>query len=741
VIISDTGGEIMNKLLVLFTLLFCSSLTFAGSYELGKFLIETDDGFQVRVSHKNNPLKIVWETKKGQPFINLFETTRKVRYDRASFRFKYRTKRKCLKQTVDNVRNYPGRLTIIGNFSDCENLSYAFDFYLNDDNKLGFKAQLFGDEKINKIKLIYASHPDELFYGFGEQYFPFNAKGKRLPIWCEEQGHGRGIQPLTFLMRLTGARMSAGYWYTTYSYVPYYLTSFSRSLYLTNYHHLAFDLRKDDEVAIEIFDRFLEGAIINGETPLDIVSEFTKHTGRMSPLPDWTSSGAIVRADGGADDIRESVKKLKDAGIKVAAVWIEDWVGKRETLLGSRLWWNWEANSNVYPDWVGLLKELNDQDIRVITYFNPYLSRIEEKHRDGGFRTILFDEALEKGFLVKNKDGGPYMFGAGFFSAAIIDLSNPAAREWIKNKMIEQVNLGVSGWMADFAEAIPLNGVIYSGEDAESFHNKFPMEWAKLNREVMRSGKLNRNDTFFFNRSGSTKSPQHASLFWTGDQLVNWDDRDGIKSVIPALTSSGMSGWTLNHAEVGGYLSVNLLFKKYNRSRELFLRWNEISLFTPLFRTHATNRPNKNYQWDNDADSKRMFAHYAKLFVAFAPYRKKLFEEAHEKGYPYIRHPILHFHEDPSVFKLNQQFMVGSEFMVAPVMTKGKNEVSIYLPKGKWVHLWSYEIYTSSGSRFTVDAPIGKPAVFFRYGSVDGEALYKRMRDRGMLDIVPIRVN
>lgn len=96
--------------------------------------------------------------------------------------------------------------------------------------------------------------------------------------------------------------------------------------------------------------------------------------------------------------------------------------------------------------------------------------------------------------------------------------------------------------------------------------------------------------------------------------------------------------------------------------------------------------------------------------------------EAAGTGLPVVRHPFIHYPDDREVYGLQKQFMVGPDFMVAPVLDKGAESVEVYLPAGEWVHVWTGERYGSAGEGLyeTVDAPIGEPAVFYREGSEAG---------------------
>jgi alpha-glucosidase len=102
---------------------------------------------------------------------------------------------------------------------------------------------------------------------------------------------------------------------------------------------------------------------------------------------------------------------------------------------------------------------------------------------------------------------------------------------------------------------------------------------------------------------------------------------------------------------------------------------------------------------------------------------------------PVVRHPFIHYPDDPEVCGLEHQFMVGPDLMVAPVLDPDQRTVEVYLPAGLWVHLWSGEEYGSAerGVYETVQAPTGKPAVFFREGSEAGGPMAEELERRGLL--------
>ncbi|MGH3147717.1 MAG: TIM-barrel domain-containing protein, partial [Rubrobacter sp.] len=194
------------------------------------------------------------------------------------------------------------------------------------------------------------------------------------------------------------------------------------------------------------------------------------------------------------------------------------------------------------------------------------------------------------------------------------------------------------------------------------------------------------------------------------------------------------SGYSLQHSEIGGYTAIDSPFLKYHRSKELLMRWTELAAFTVVFRTHEGNRPEVNHQIYSDEETLRHFSRFAEVYAAWEPYRKELVQEAAASGLPVVRHPLVHYPEDPEVYDLRYQFMVGPELMVAPVLDPGKDTVEVYLPAGRWVHLWTGEVHGSleRGVHETVRAPIGEPAVFYKEGSEAGRRFREELEERGL---------
>ncbi|MDQ3830484.1 MAG: alpha-glucosidase, partial [Candidatus Tectomicrobia bacterium] len=204
------------------------------------------------------------------------------------------------------------------------------------------------------------------------------------------------------------------------------------------------------------------------------------------------------------------------------------------------------------------------------------------------------------------------------------------------------------------------------------------------------------------------------------------------------VLSGGVSGFSLVHSDTGGFnaFAITLSGREIPviaRSKELLMRWVELSAFTSVLRTHEGLNPAISAQFDADAETLAHFARMARVYKALAFYRKPLVDEAARTGYPVVRHPFLHYPHDPQTYSLRYQFMYGSELMVAPVLDRDATRVRLYLPSGDWIHLWTGESMSAPGGRWVeVAAPLGKPAVFYRKGSPVGEQFVTALKAAGI---------
>ena len=147
------------------------------------------------------------------------------------------------------------------------------------------------------------------------------------------------------------------------------------------------------------------------------------------------------------------------------------------------------------------------------------------------------------------------------------------------------------------------------------------------------------------------------------------------------------------------------------------MRWTEMAAFTPMMRTHEGNRPADNLQVDQSAEVLAHFARFTRIWVHLTPYLRALSDEAATRGLPCQRPLFLHYEHDRRTYTIQDQYLYGSDLLVAPVHAARAEWWQVYLPEGAdWIHVWSNRTIIG-GQPVRVPAPIGSPPVFIRAGS------------------------
>ncbi|TVP85478.1 MAG: alpha-glucosidase [Acholeplasmataceae bacterium] len=554
---------------------------------------------------------------------------------------------------------------------------------------------------MNRFWLVLPSTEDERFYGCGEQFTHLDLKNKKVKVWVSEHHSLKTFIKKFLFEKLFGVRpghLGPYREHQTYHAQPTFMSSKGYVVHVDSEAFGFFQFKKE-ETMIHFRDVPKRMSILADQDMGRLAMKVSDLVGRQQPLPDWTGTGAIIATQGGLDQAIRKLKTAKEHGIKVVGIWCQDWSGQLKTAFGSQVYWNWQVDETLYPKLKEAIARMREEGIRFLGYINTFLKE----------DVPLYNEARRQGYLVTDKQGEPYRIQSTTFNAGIVDLSHPKAYDWYKQLIItHMIDLGMSGWMADFGEYLPTDACIHGG-DAEAWHNHWPVLWARLNQEAIRdTGK--ENEIFFFNRAGHTGTISHANLMWAGDQHVDFSDAYGLPSVITATLSMATIGVGQMHSDIGGYTAI--LHMK--RSPELFMRWAEMNVFTPLFRCHEGSRPEDNCQFDHSPEVLKHFAAMTHLYISLRPYMEACKQAYQDQGIP-INRPLF-FHSDESfAWTEKRMFMLGQDLLVAPAYRPGQHALEVTLPQGDWARLLSHEIYR--GGTHVVDVPLGKPAAFYRRNS------------------------
>lgn len=567
-----------------------------------------------------------------------------------------------------------------------------------------------GEEKpgVNCYWLTFVTNPKEHIYGCGETYSELDLKGQNVRIWVAEHQNTGRISKKIIKEKLLGKhpdkKLSFDK-YESYYAQPTFVSSDKYYVHCDINAYSEFDFTDAGKITLY----FQEPPVIitdSGQDFAEVSRKLTGLLGRQKALPDWLYDGVILGIQEGTDVVDAKIKKAKEAGVPVVGVWCQDWSGCRRTGFGYQVMWNWEWDQELYPGLDKKIAEWKEEGVRFLGYINPFIA-IEKD---------LYAYASEHGYCVQDREGKDYLVTITTFPAAMVDFTNPEAYEWYKGLIKENmIGLGMGGWMADFGEYLPIDAVLYSGEDPAIIHNQWPAIWAKMNQEaVAECGK--EGQVFFFTRAGHTGTIAHSHMMWTGDQHVDWSIDDGLPAVIPATLSLAMSGYGIAHSDVGGYTTIMHM----RRSKELLLRWEEMNVFSPLFRTHEGNQPVNNVQFDDDEELLAQLAKCGRMHVALKDYLKGLVAEEISDGTPVMR-PLFYHYDEAEAYTEKTEYLLGRDLLVAPVYEEGAKSRTIYLPSDGWVNIFDGKEY--AGGHMIVEAPIGKPPVFVRKDSKDYEAL------------------
>ncbi len=550
--------------------------------------------------------------------------------------------------------------------------------------------------------LVFAEN--EAVYGGGEQFSFVNVKGQKIPFLVEEQGIGRGDQPISFFTKM---RHAAGNKTTTFLPIARFITSEKRSISCNDFNYKEFDFTEKNYLHWNDYTQFGRSSL---QITLQKADKWCIVT-HFDPQPAFMFK-TILGLQGGTDTVLHKLKILADAGVAPSAIWIQDWCGRRVTPFGKQLLWNWQLDTARYPHFAAFRDSLKVKNIKLLGYINPFLAEgtalarlAAAKDSSIGAKPLIL--------LKEERSKTPYLMEATGFNVHLLQFSPGST--WIGKVMEkEMVENGFSGWMADFGEWYPisLQGRLQRKTNLVA-HNNYPNLWANEQRLIKSDNIAKHHDTLGIFMRSATQATGH--IYWAGDQNTNWGKNDGFPSLVPALLSSGLSGVGINHGDIGGFTSFKKVGFKLLRDRELLYRWIELCAFTPIFRTHEGLAPDYNLQIYSDTASVRFFAKFSAIHNALFPYLMQTYHQIASEQLPMIRHLVLKYPTDLNVRDLDTEFMLGDKLLVIPVLKEGAKTVRGYLPKGKWRHFFTKETIETVGEWRIFDAPIGTPCVWQQF--------------------------
>lgn len=479
--------------------------------------------------------------------------------------------------------------------------------------------------------------------------------------------------------------------------MPWFVSDAGYGVLFDDYNRATMALGKDSIVYTSETPKPLSYFFVNGEGTLEgATRRYTELTGRQQLPPLW-ALGYITSKYGyhNEQEALGAIDSLKRAGYPVDGIVFDlYWYGK-ETDMG-RLEWN----RTQFPDPKAMLDSLKSMGVHTVLINQPYINKIGALDN--------YNMLSEAGMLVKDSAGNTHDVTTWVGDAGMFDISNPATREWMWNRLKGITADGISGWWGDLGEpeVHPLSIMHANGESASQYHNVYGNEWSKTIYDGLRADYPDMRPLLMMR--GGTAGLQRYSVFpWTTDVSRSWG---GFEPQVTLMLNSGLSGLGYMGSDVGGFA----VDEKDPYQPELYVRWLQMGTFSPMLRTHAQQKPEPyHYPQYND-----IILDFVKQRYQWLPYNYTLAYENTAEGLPLAR-PV-NFHSEAGTVDANitDEYLWGSEVLVAPVFKKGARSRKVVFPTGAdWVNWNNPKLSYKGGTTATVAAPLSQLPMFVKKGS------------------------
>ncbi len=539
----------------------------------------------------------------------------------------------------------------------------------------------------NRSSLAFECAEGEHFLGLGGQSWAIDHRGQTVPLWVQEDGIGK---PDTRDDVYEGIWALQGRRHSTHTPMPMMLSSRGWALAVDTPTRSIFDLcdQDPDTARLEVWQDRLSLHLFVGSTPRDAVARMTAWVGRPAVPPTFVFA-PWLDAIYGEDNVRRVADTLRAADIPISVIWTEDWRGGNDengAAGGYVLEEDWRVDRRLYPNFETLAGHLHQSGFKFLTYSNTFIDSDAD----------VFPEAIQLGHAIRRDDGSPYLFtGVKFRDSTMLDLTSPGAVAWARDLYEDVVAIGADGWMADFAEWLPTDARLASGEDALAYHNKYAVDWARLNWEILADAEARDGvERIYFARAAHLGSQPYMHVLWAGDQQTDFTNGDGLPSVIPMGIGLGITGFPYFGHDIAGYMSQTTI----PATKELWFRWVTLGALSPVMRTHHGRSARANWNWESDAASTAHLRRWAKLHMQLVPYQRAMADQASNSGAPLFRAFALDWPQWDPGWSIVDQYMLGDRITVAPVIQAGATERTLFLPPGTWYGLLDGRPVVSDGS-------------------------------------------
>ena len=555
------------------------------------------------------------------------------------------------------------------------------DFYVTD----------LCDRSSGDLRLLHGG--GESFYGAGERGYSFNLAGDTLINYnAQNYGYQMG-EKRTKQMGIT---------------MPMVISSKGYGIFFDDFCKSSLVVGNNELQYTSTSPQPLSYYVIAGNGKVEnVVKNFTWLVGRQELPPLWTLG--YITSKYGYRDQRESegvVDTLKREGYPLDGIVFDlYWYGKEEDM--GRLEWDREQ----WPDHRKMLRDFKQQGVNVVTISQPYVltnGRAIDNYR------LLDPQGL---FCKTGGADTAHTVTIWVGQGGMFDVSNPATRLWMRNRYKSLTDEGVTGWWGDLGEPEkhPLEIRHHNGLTAEQYHNYYGNEWSRIIYDMFKEEYPDRRPMVMM-RAGTAGLQRYSVFPWSTDVSRSWG---GMQPQVNIMLNTGLSGLGYMSHDVGGFA----VDPNNKRDGELYIRWLQLGLFSPMLRTHSTYQAEPyNYKEFGDLTLRLIKARYTWL-----PYNYTLAYENARNGLPLVR-PLGFYEDDKNIARfdgINDQYLWGHDVMVAPVMQQGATSRSITFPEGTWVDINHPEKRYQGHTTINYPAPIEVLPLFARAGAFIPQANYE----------------
>ncbi|HFF9299700.1 glycoside hydrolase family 31 protein [Clostridium perfringens] len=494
---------------------------------------------------------------------------------------------------------------------------------------------------------------------------------------------------------------------TYYKTIPFYVALKEEATYgifFDNSFRSYFDIGK------EMGDRIFFGAIggqiqyyfIPGENIKEVVKNYTALTGRMEMPPLWSLGYQQCRFSYfSQEEVRELVKTFEEKDIPLDVVYLDI-----DYMDGFRVMTFKTPN---FDDAAGLIGDLKEKGIRTITIIDPGV-KVDEEYD-------VFKRGKEGNHFTKKLDGEMFIGAVWPGDSAFPDFSNKDCREWWKSELKKFISEhGMDGIWNDMNEPCVFNNdhktmletCLHNSDNGviehKEFHNRYGFEMSRCSKEAQEE--LHPNERGFSMTRATYAGGQRYSSVWTGDNMSLWSQ---MRMSISMNANLGISGFSFVGNDVSGF--------GLDSSEELFIRWMEMGPFIPIFRNHSNMYTRRQEPWAFGPRAEKIAKKSIELRYELLPYIYDLYYISHKEGLPIFRPMIMEYEKDMNLLNMREQFMLGENMIVAPVLYEGERSKTVYLPKGSWFNYFTME-KLQGGKWYKLPCELDEILVFVKEGAI-----------------------